>query len=261
MTRARALKQTIRARAEKTGERYTTARRHILRELNDKTRLKVDEPKADEPKGSSLQVEGKASTKVATKGGLSDAKSIEKTGHGLEHWFAILDRFGAVEKGHTAATKMLDEHYDVPGWYVQGIVVAYERARGKRVMNQRCDGAFEVSVSKVIAAKTPALVKAFTDAKQRKAWSIDADPGLVKALEAGLKDPKSKGFITRPDGQARFRFKWDGMTVQFNLYPKGPGKTSIVAQQIKLPGADSVEQYRAIWKTAFAAIAAAVSEA
>src|SRR5918995_5740301 len=34
MTRARALKQVIRARSAKTGERYTTARRHILRELN-----------------------------------------------------------------------------------------------------------------------------------------------------------------------------------------------------------------------------------
>ena len=38
MTRARALKQVIRARAAKTGERYTTARRHILRELNSPTR-------------------------------------------------------------------------------------------------------------------------------------------------------------------------------------------------------------------------------
>ena len=62
-------------------------------------------------------------------------------------------------------------------------------------------------------------------------------PALVKALEAGLKDPKSKGFVMKPNGEARYRFKWDGMTVQFNLYPKGPGKTSIVASQQKLSGA------------------------
>ena len=31
MTRARALKQAIRTRAAKTGERYTTARRHLLK--------------------------------------------------------------------------------------------------------------------------------------------------------------------------------------------------------------------------------------
>jgi hypothetical protein len=47
------------------------------------------------------------------------------------------------------------------------------------------------------------------------------------------------------------------MTVQFNLYPKGPGKTSIVAQQT-LPGAEAVEPYRALWKAAFAALAQSV---
>ena len=76
-------------------------------------------------------------------------------------------------------------------------------------MNQKCDGSFEVSVSKVIAAKTPALVKALSDAKQRKRWSAKADAKLVKALEAGLKNPKSKGFVIRPDGEARYRYKWD----------------------------------------------------
>lgn len=246
MTRARALKQVIRARAAKTGERYTTARRHVLKEL-DRSKPAI---------ALVLEPAPKPAAAGSTKGGLSDAKSIEKTGHDLAHWFTVLDRFGGIEKGHTAAATHLCEAHQVDGWYAQGITVAYERARGKRVMNQRCDGAFEVSVSKVIAVKTPKLVKTLVDARQRKNWSLDADAGLVKALEAGLKDPKSKGFITRPDGQARFRFKWDGMTVQFNLYPKGSGKTSIVAQQMKLPDAASVERYRALWKTAFGAVAA-----
>lgn len=170
-----------------------------------------------------------------------------------------MDRFGGVDKGHTALTEHLYEKYKVPGWYCQGIVVAYERARGKRVMNQKCDGSFEVSVSKVIAAKTPALVKALSDAKQRKRWSAKADATLVKALDKGLTDPKSKGFVMKPNGEARYRYKWDGMTVQFNLYPKGPGKTSIVASQQKLSGPEAVEPYRALWKTAFAAIADAVT--
>ncbi len=246
MTRARALKQVIRARAAKTGERYTTARRHILRELNRPPQPIVKEAK-------------KPAAAVPTKGGLSDAKSIEKTGHDLAHWFGILDRFGGIEKGHTASAELLYEQHKVPGWYCQGIVVAYERARGKRVMNQKCDGSFEVSVSKVIAAKTPALVKALSDAKQRQRWSAKADTTLVKALEAGLANLKSKGFVMKPNGEARYRYKWDGMIVQFNLYPKGPGKTSIVATQQKLSGPDAVEPYRALWKAAFAAIADTVA--
>jgi len=254
MTRARALKQVIRARAAKTGERYTTARRHILRELNQSTSAS----------GASSASGAPGATRAAsTKGGLSDAKSIEKTGHDLAYWFDVMDRFGGVEKGHTALTEHLYEKYEVPGWYCQGIVVAYERARGKRVMNQKCDGSFEVSVSKVIAATTPALVKALSEAKHAPAsakasagrlWTTRADAGLVKALRAALNDKKSKGFVMKPNGEARYRFKWDGMTVQVNLYPKGPGKTSIVAQQT-LPGAEAVEPYRALWKAAFAAIA------
>jgi len=244
MTRARALKQTIRARAAKTGERYTTARRHILRELNQPTKGAQGAQGAQSAKPAAAQ----------TKGGLSDAKTIEKTGHDLAHWFDVMDRFGGVDQGHTALTKHLYDKFDVPGWYCQGIVVAYERARGKRVMNQKCDGSFEVSVSKVIAATIPALVKALSDTKQRKRWSAKADATLVKKLEAGLKDPKSNGFVMKPNGEARYRYKWDGMTVQFNLYPKGPGKTSIVAQQT-LPGAEAVEPTRALWKAAFAALA------
>ena len=249
MTRARALKQVIRARAAKTGERYTTARRHILRELNAAPQARQAPEVRQAPKPP----------QAPTKGGLSDAKSIEKTGHDLAHWFAILDRFGGIEKGHTASTELLYNDHGVPGWYCQGIVVAYERARGKRVMNQKCDGSFEVSVSKVIAATTPALVKALSDPKQRKLWSAKADGALIKALEAGLENPKSKGFVMKPNGEARYRYKWDAVTVQFNLYPKGPRKTSIVAATQNLPGAEAIEPYRALWKAAFAAIAETVA--
>lgn len=245
MTRERALKQTIRARAAKTGERYTTARRHILRELNQPTAGRSQEPPSTVKKMPAV---------AHAKGGLSDAKTIEKTGHDLAHWFGVLDRFGGAGKDHTALTEYLYAKYQVPGWYCQGIVVAYERARGKRVMNQKCDGSFEVSVSKVIAATVPALVTALSNAKQRKRWSANADAGLVNALASALKDSKSKRFFVKPNGEARYRYKWDGMTVQFNLYPKGPGKTSIVAQQM-LPGPEAVEPSRARWKAALAAIA------
>ena len=251
MTRERALKQTIRARAAKTGERYTTARRHILRELNKP--IAVESKDAPLPKTS-------VHAAAQAKGGLSDAKTIEKTGHDLAHWFGVMDRFGGMDKDHTALTGHLYGKYALPGWYCQGIVVAYERARGKRVMNQKCDGSFEVSVSKVIAAKVPALVKLVSGARTRKRWSAKADSALVKALETALDDPTSKGFVMKANGEARYRYKWDGMTVQLNLYPKGAGKTSMVAQQT-LPGADAVEPFRALWKAAFAAIAETVTAA
>lgn len=240
MTRARALKQVIRARAAKTGERYTTARRQVLKELSK------SKPIALVPTSAT-----KRGPAISTKGGLSDAKSMEKTGHGLAYWFDVLDKFGAIEKGHTKAAAHLYSDHGVPGWYCQGITVAYERARGVRGMNQRCDGAYEVSVSKMIAAKPSQIIKALKE----KRWTDGMDSDLLKALDAAMKEKKSKGFVIRADGQARFRYKWNGTTVQFNMYPKGAEKTSFVVQHMNLEGAETVEAYRAKWKAAFNAIA------
>ena len=184
MTRARALKQVIRARAAKTGERYTTARRHVLKDLQQGTALPA------RPRSTTAPQAAAAGT---SKGGVSDAKSLEKTGHGLDHWFDVLDRFGAVEKGHSAAARHLYEAHHVGGWYAQGITVAYERARGVRAINQRCDGEYEVSVSKVVAADTTEVIKAFTEARQRRRWVEGVDARLVQRARGRTRQPGVQG--------------------------------------------------------------------
>jgi hypothetical protein len=235
MTRARALKTIIRARAAKTGERYTTARRHVLNELR---------PQTPSP--------------VVAKVSVSDAKFREKTGHGLDHWFDVLDQFGGVAKGHTALARHLYESHGVPGWHSQGITVAYERARGARAANQRCDGAYEVSVSKVVNAKAIDVVKALKDKRVRGRWMMDLDPALVKALSAGLDGPGAKGIVVRPDGLARFRYKWGDTIVQFYFVPKGD-KVSVVATNSKLADAAMVEARRGLWRTALNSLAQRVA--
>ncbi len=244
MTRARALKQVIRDRAARTGERYTAARRHILA--------------AAAPRHAAAPAARPAppAPQAPARGSVSDAKSLEKTGHGLDHWFAVLDRFGAVDKGHTAAARHLYADHKVPGWYSQGITVAYERARGVRMVNQRCDGGYEVSVSKVMTASTARVIEAFTDPRLRRRWVEGVDPELVGALTSAVAGKASKGFVLRPDGQARFRYKWDGTTVQFYLLPKPAGKVSLVVQHTGLPAASSVEVRRGHWKAALKAVAA-----
>ena len=186
---------------------------------------------------------------------MSDAAFLKKTGHGLDHWFAVLDRFGAVEKGHTASARHLYEDHGVDGWYAQGITVSYERERGVRAVNQRCDGAFEVSVSKTVKASTKQVVKAFTDARSRASWITEADAKLAGAVGKGVSDKKSKGFVIRPDGLARLRYKWDDTTVQLYVVPKPGNKVAITVQHTKLASGDSVELYRGQWKTALGLLA------
>lgn len=248
MTRARALKHVIRERAARTGERYTTARRHVLSAV-------APRPTAPAPHSEPATAPAPKPTTAPTKGTVSEAKSIEKTGHGLEHWFAVLDRFGAVEKGHTAAARHLYADHQVPGWYSQGITVAYERARGVRVPNQRCDGEYEVSVSKVLTADADKVIRAFTDARLRKRWIAGVDAELAAALTTAITSKTSKGFVVRPDGLARFRYKWDDTTVQFYLEPRPNGKMSLVVQHTKLANSSAVDARRAQWKVAFKALA------
>ena len=253
MTRARALKHAIRTRAAKTGERYTTARRHVLNNL-----------KLVPPADAAPARESKTATTAARKTSrrespISEAKFIEKTGHGFDHWFAVLDRFGGVQKGHTASARHLYADHGVDGWYAQGITVAYERARGVRVANQRCDGAFEVSVSKTIAGDAKTIISALTDPR-RRAHLAASDKTLLPALVRALDAPKSKGVVVRPDGLGRYRYNWGDTTVQFYMVPKPGNKVSVVVTNMKLAGADLVEQRRGVWREMLNSLAAAVPQ-
>ena len=249
MTRARALKQVIRARAAKTGERYTTARRHVLATL---VRAKPSRP---EP---ALAAPPTPAAKTRSKG-MSDEAFRKRTGHGLDHWFAILDSFGGVEKGHTATARYLNEEHGVDGWYAQGITVAYERARGVRVANQRTDGAYEVSVSKVLTGTTGDVVKWLSDPKLRRRWSSGVDAKLADALASSLNGAGAKGIVVRADGLGRHRYKWGKTTVQLYLTPKPGGKVTFVATHMKLADAAAVETSRAQWRAAVNALAKALS--
>jgi hypothetical protein len=269
MTRARALKSVIRHRIAKTGERYTTARRHVLAaetRFAAQTRSAAQTREAAParrhmvPPGSApatAPATPSASAPAATsKGGLSDVKARERTGHGLDHWFAVLDAFGAPAKGHTAAARHLHDDHGVDGWYSQGITVAYERARGLRAVNQRTDGAYEVSASKVVAGSTADVVAAFTRPRQRKAWTAGCDSALAAALDAAVKTSGAKGFVIRADRLGRYRYKWNDTTVQLYVVPKGEDTSTVTVAHSKLAGAADVDVRRAQWRAALAALAA-----
>jgi hypothetical protein len=249
MTRARALKSVIRARISKTGERYTTARRHVLATHGRASRssaLAAPSPAVTAP----------SAAPASAKGVVSAAKVLERTGHDLDHWFGVLDRFGAAAKGHTATARHLHKDLGIDGWYSQGITVAYERARGLRTMNQRADGVLEVSASKVVAGSPADVAAAVSHPRRRAGWIAAADPDLAAALVAALKSPTSKGFVLRADGLGRYRYRWGATVVQIYAQPKPGGKTTVTVAHSKLPDAATLEARRAHWRAALSALAA-----
>jgi hypothetical protein len=72
-----------------------------------------------------------------------------------------------------------------------------------------------------------------------------------------VKAKGSKGFVVRPDGLGRFRYKWGTTTVQLYLQPKPDRKVSFVVTHMKLLDAAAVEKSRRDWKQLLGAVAEA----
>ncbi|HEX3673042.1 MAG TPA: hypothetical protein VHU87_02110 [Rhizomicrobium sp.] len=166
---------------------------------------------------------------------MTDAGIEAKTGHGWDYWYAALDKAGAAKLDHKGITALLTAKSGIGAWWRQMIAVSYERARGIRAMNQKCDGQFSVGVSKVMPADLPKLYAAVANDATRKAWFPKG--AFVKSSET-----KDK----------YFRGAWgkNGARLQIYFYAKGPGKAQIVVDVEKLTDSEQVESERAVWKKA-----------
>jgi hypothetical protein len=253
MTLQKKLKKAIRTRSLKTGESYTAARRQVLlaREKPAEAATPIPIPEAVVPKA--IPEPPAPPAKPRSRGGVNDEAARKKTGHGLDHWFAVLEAFGMAAKGHTAAAAYLYNEHAVPGWYAQGITLAYERAHGLREANQSCTGDFQVSVSKSVAADVAVVADALRNPERRADWLRDADPALVQAVEAAFAGPKPRE-VKSKGSYAWLRFPFDGRTVEIRISTKPKGGASVTADNQGLDGTEQVEERRAQWRVALAGL-------
>jgi hypothetical protein len=165
---------------------------------------------------------------------MTDAGIVAKTGHGWDYWFAALDKAGAAKLDHKGITALLDKKFKPGPWWGQMIAVSYERARGICAMNQKCDGEFSVSVTKVFAVPLAELYGIVGDAKLWPKWM-----------------PKGAFEETSRTKDKYLRAKWKtNARISVGFYAKGDGKAQAAFDVGKLPDADAVETERAAWKKA-----------
>ena len=185
MTRQRSFKRLVRARMEKTGERYAAAR------------------------AAFLAAEESTSTK-ALRLTVSDEVIRRRTGRGWEEWFDLLDNSGAITKPHREIARWLASEQGIDGWSAQSVTVSYERARGRRAVGEHVDG-FAITASKTVAVPVDRLYDAFVDESLRERWL----PGGPLRERTATK-PKSARFDWG-DGGTRvivgFRAKGNGKSV------------------------------------------------
>ena len=174
-----------------------------------------------------------AATKAKQSPRMSDDAVKAKTGKAWAEWFKLLDAAGAKKMTHREIVAHLSEKHGVGPWWQQMVAVTYEQARGLRDKHEKPEG-YEISVSRTIDAPVGKAFKAWTDEKTRKKW-----------LPANLT-------IRKATTNKSLRISWeDGKTsLSVNFYPKGDGKSQVVAQHSKLPDAKGAAKMKKFWSQA-----------
>ncbi len=171
------------------------------------------------------------------------------TGHDWDHWFAMIDSFGELPD-HTARTARLAEAApDLGGWWVQSIVVQYERKRKLRVVGQTSKGDFQVTCSKTLYADVDEVWKRLTQMPfvGTTQWVEGAEH---KADGVGL-------LVRRVVPQKLLRWFWfddDGKsTVEVDLQAKDD-RTVVRFTHHGLSSKAAGNAYRARWKEVLEAL-------
>ncbi len=217
MPKQKDLKRLVRARMEKTGEAYTTARLHLVK--------KQPEEKPD----------------FATLAGLSDESVKKATGCTWEKWVFVLDHAEGTEMSHRELAQHIRDKYHTPDWWTQMVAVGYERIRGLRAQGQRRSGEWEVSKSKTVAAPVKTLYAAFKTARGRAKW-LDGATITVRT--------------TKPEKSMRVRWEEDGTPVDIFFLPRGEAKSQVAIQHRKLTSKADADRMRAFWAARLDALAA-----
>ena len=230
MTTQKSFKRRIRGRMQKTGERYTAARRQLVEKAG-----RSAAPNTDEPSERPHDPTPNAVTRLT-----SDDAVRNATGRSWDEWFAILDDWSATEKRHPEIARWLVSEHGVDGWWAQSVTVSYERARGMRRVHERADGFF-ATASKTVAVPVERLFDAFVDESARAAWLPDPDLRL-----RGASRPKS------------IRFEWagDGSRVTVGFLAKGDAKSQVGLEHARLRDAESAERLKAYWRARMAVLKA-----
>ena len=130
----------------------------------------------------------------------------------------------------TIAGRVRDE-FQISAWWAQTVTVAYERIRGLRDVGQRCDGSFQASKSKTVAAPIGKLYRAFSVARTRRRWLPDVELKVRKSTP-----------------QKSMRITWeDGTAVDVHFTEKSSRKSQVAIQHRKLASKSDVEARKEYW--------------
>ena len=163
--------------------------------------------------------------------GRSDAVLEARTGCTWERWVKALDRVQAYTWSHREIAAHVQEKYEIPGWWAQGVTVGYERIKGLRAAGQRRDGSFAATKSRTFPVPLVRLYRAFHDARTRARWL----PGVRLTVRAATRGKSMR--ITWPDRTS----------VAVGFTGKGLAKSAVAVQHEKLADRAAAARVKQYW--------------
>jgi hypothetical protein len=198
------------------------------------------------PRATNTEAAPKAAKKPAAKPGttpaMSDAAVAARTGKAWPEWFALLDDAGAASMDHRQIVAALAAQ-GVGPWWCQMVAVAYERARGKRVLHETSSG-FAASVSRTVSATLPQAYAVWERPTRRKRF-------LTEDIS----------FSTRRDSKVlRFGWRENASRVSVSFTPRSRTRTQVTVTHEKLKGSADVTRMKAFWSDALDRMQALVED-
>lgn len=233
MPKQKDLKRVVRARMQKTGESYTTARHHITKRTPAAAPLRLVESEPHAP----------APARYASLAGMSDEAVKKATGCTWEKWVFVLDKADGRSMSHREIVAHIREHYRTPSWWTQTVAVGYERIAGLRERGQQRTGEWRTNKSKTIAAPAAKVWAAFNLARQRTKW-------LPASITIRSKTPNKA---------MRLRFE-DGSPIDVGFLPKGTDKCQVAVEHRRLKSKEDADRMKAWWAEHLDALASIFKE-
>lgn len=169
-----------------------------------------------------------------------NTNAIEKaTQRQWSEWVEWIDEKGGRDLKHPEIVKMvypeLENVTDKPGWWAQGVTIAYEQHIGRRIAGQRGDGTFEVSVSKTL------------DMTREEAFAQ-----CLKLLSS-VTEFNNRTIDKVRTSETPVRSYWrcsisDGGKLTLSVEQKSPGKTLLVMTHAALQSTEEAMAWREFWK-------------
>ncbi len=192
------------------------------------------------------------------------------TGREWAVWLGLLDAAGAPDWDHRGIVDHLEREYpEVSPWWQQSLAVAYERARGRRVLGQTADAGYQVGVQRSVPVTAGRVWDVLTT--QPELWlgpdaTVVFEPGREYEVPPGEWGPGARGEVRVVKPGDRLRMTWqpegwtEAATLQIALSTAAPGRTRVQMHLEKLPDAGSREAVRARLRAALEQIARAAGD-